>query len=391
VIAEPRVTQVRHELISADDHVQEPPDLWTKRMAKRRWGDRIPHLERGLNGSECWLVDGQVLLDGRVARAGAFMADRNELPMRWEEVPRAAYVPAERLLAMDAAGIGRSVLFPLVAGTAGEAFGRLQDPELELDCVQAYNDWLIEEWAATSDRFIPQCLVPVSPIEATVAEIHRAVGKGHRGVVFPPAPWTMRDVPHVGEPDWDPVWATCEELHVPLCLHAGGAPPMPYAPSAPLAEAAQAVRTPLANACVAAIFLFSRVVLRHPQLKVVFAESGLGWASAYLVWADHQFEADGLAREGYVADGVAHPGYELTPSQLFHRQCYVTGWFESVAPFAPYLGSDHLLWATNLPLANSTWPHTGETIERCFRDVSVETRDQVVWGNAAKLYGILDH
>lgn len=68
----------------------------------------------------------------------------------------------------------------LVAGLAGEAFGRLQDPELELACVQAYNDWLIEEWCAASERFVPQCIVPIWPAEATVAEIKRAVAKGHR-------------------------------------------------------------------------------------------------------------------------------------------------------------------------------------------------------------------
>jgi predicted TIM-barrel fold metal-dependent hydrolase len=126
--------------------------------------------------------------------------------------------------------------------------------------------------------------------------------------------------------------------------------------------------------------------MRKPDLRVVFTESGLGWGTAYLEWADHQFEADGLAREGYVADGVQHSGYEITPSEIFHRQCYLTGWFEPVAPFAPYLGSDHLLWSTNVPLANSSWPQTAETINRCFAGVSAEEREQVLWRNAASLY-----
>src|SRR5438093_13451904 len=96
---------VKHALISVDDHVQEPPDLWTSRLSKSKWGDRIPHLELVADGAEQWVLDGQVLMDGHVARAAAFLPDRNNEPRRWSEVPAAAYVPAERLRAMDAAGV----------------------------------------------------------------------------------------------------------------------------------------------------------------------------------------------------------------------------------------------------------------------------------------------
>src|SRR5439155_27007036 len=95
-------------LISVDDHVQEPPDLWTQRLSRTRWGDRIPHLESAADGSEHWVADGLSLLDGRVASVGATLADRNHQPRRWEEVPAVAYRPAERLEAMDAARVDHS-------------------------------------------------------------------------------------------------------------------------------------------------------------------------------------------------------------------------------------------------------------------------------------------
>ncbi len=120
--------------------------------------------------------------------------------------------PAERLKTMDAAGIDCSVLYPTVAGLAGETFGRLQDSELEIACVQAYNDWLIDEWASVSDRFIPQCIVPIWPVEAAIAEIKRAVGRGHRGVILPSLPMHLRKVPHISGPEYDPLWSVCEEL-----------------------------------------------------------------------------------------------------------------------------------------------------------------------------------
>ena len=370
----------RYPLISTDDHVQEPPDLWTARLSKNQWGDRVPHLARTPEGTEQWMVDGRVLLGGHAARAGALMPDRNTEPARWDEVPPAAYEPSERLKVMDAAGVDYSVLFPTVAGMAGEAFGRLQDSEFELACVQAYNDWLIEEWAGASDRFIPQCIVPIWPPEATVAEIRRAVEMGHRGVVFPAMPMDLRDVPHVAGPQYDAVWAVCEELDVPLCLHSGSAPglqnPRASAMAPVLAEALDAVTRPVSSVFVLSMLLFSRLLIRHPKLRVVLAESALSWGMLYLEWADHQFEHDGLRREGY----------ELTPSQMFHRQCYLTSWFDAVAAFAPYVGVDRVLWSTNLPLATSTWPGTQGTIERCFRGVSEEDKKQILWNSAASIY-----
>ncbi len=234
--------RLKHGVISVDDHIQEPPDLWTSRLSRNRWGDRIPHLERSSDGSEHWLADAQVLFDHGVSRAGALMADRNREPRSWQEVPRAAYLPAERLKAMDASGVDYSVLYPTVAGIAGEAFGRLRDPELELACVRAYNDWLIEEWGGASERFIPQCIVPIAPIEATVSEIRRAVGLGHRGVIFPALPMHLRPVPHVSGPEYDPVWAVCEELNVPVCLHAGASPELQYTPYQGLTGAGRSYR-----------------------------------------------------------------------------------------------------------------------------------------------------
>jgi uncharacterized protein len=369
---------LKYGLISVDDHVQEPPDLWTNRLSKSRWGDRIPHLERA-DGAERWIVDGQVLLGGP-ARAAALMADRNDEPSRWEKVPPAAYRPSERLKAMDAAGVDYSVLYPTVAGSAGQNFGRLKDPELELACVRAYNDWLIEEWSGASERFIPQCIVPIWPPEATVAEIERAVGKGHRGVIFPAVPMDLRDVPHVAGAEYDPVWKACASLNVPLCLHAGASPKLQYAPysglTPALAEALNAVTRPVSSVFVLGLYLFSRVLLRHPKLRVVLAESALSWGMLYLEWADHQFDHDGLAREGY----------ELTPSEMFRRQCYLNAWFDEIAPFEAYLGAARILWSTNFPTASSTWPQSRQTIERCFQGVSTETRERVLWKNAATLY-----
>ncbi len=370
-------------LISVDDHVVEHPEVWTQRMSRTRWGDRIPHMETQSDGAEHWVIDGRCYPIAGTVSVGAAMSDRNHEPRRWEEVPPVAFRPGERLRAMDADSVDCSVLYPTVAGLAGETFGRIADPELELACVQAYNDWLIEEWAGASDRFIPQCVVPLSPSDATVKEIRRAVAKGHRGVVFPSVPMELRDLPHLNDSFYDPVWNTCEELDVPLCFHAGASRKIQIEPheaySEKVAGALRAITRSASSISILVDFLISRTIVRHPRLKVVFAESTLGWGSYLLEYVDHQAREDGLANEGF----------ELAPSEMFKGQCYLVGWYDRAGiKSRRFIGLENILWSTNFPTATSTWPSSQDTIERSFAGVPESERRRILYENAASLYKI---
>jgi uncharacterized protein len=372
--------ELKYGFISADDHVQEHPEVWTKRMAKAKWGDRLPHVERQGDGTERWVVDGkQVDLPG-VALAGAAMPDRAREPQRWEEVPKVAYDPRERLTAMDVDGVDYSVLYPSVAGRAGETFASLADAELELACVQAYNDFLADEWAAASPRFIPQCIIPLAP-DAAAKEIRRAVAKGHRGVVMPSVPMMLREVPHINEPVYDPIWAACQELDVPLCFHAGATREIqfpPYAGFSPeVAATMEAITRPVSTVLVVANFLYSRILERFPKLKVIFAETSLAWCAYELELADHQFERQRLHTEGY----------DILPSALFKRQCHMVGWYDTTGlKTREHTGIKSLLWSTNFPQSTSTWPESRQTIARCFDGIPENERRQVLVDNAARLY-----
>lgn len=368
-------------LISAYDRVAEHPQVWTQRLSNARWGDRIPHIERQADGAERWVVDGKPLRMAGVAVSGAVMPDRNREPQRWADVPEVVHDPVQRLKALDADGVDASVLYPTVAGASGETFGRLTDADLELACVQAYNDWLIEEWAGTSERFIPLCIVPLYPAEAAAAEVRRAVAMGHRGVIYPPVPMELREIPHMNEPEYDPLWATCEELGVPLCIHAGSSARGQFAPysgfSPTIAAALGGLTRPASTVFVLVNLVLSGILLRHPRLKVVFAESGLGWAAYLLEYADHQFDKDRLAQEGY----------DLKPSELFRRQCHLTASYDCDSlQTRAFIGTDNILWSSNFPQANSTWPNTRATLERSFRDIPAEERRQMLWANAATAY-----
>lgn len=351
-----------HRIISAVDRVIEPPEVWIRRLSKSRFGDRVPHLDRRGNDADAWILDGRVFLLSEIAQVGALMSDRVNVPTRWETVPKAVYDPVARLKAMDDDGVDCAVLYPSLAGFSGERFGAIADAELAIACARAYNDWLIDEWTSTSDRFIAQCIVPLSPIAATVAEIRRAVAGGHRGVIFPAAPMRLRDLPHINGPEYDPVWATCQDLDVPLCFHAGSTPelfefPLSATLLPELAAALQAINRPASAVFDLVNILFSRILLRFPRLKVVFAESTISWGTYLLEYADHQYQQD-------------HCNYELKPSEMFHRQCYLTTWYDEVKINARHIGLGNILWSANFPMANSTWPNTRQFAEKCLAGMS---------------------
>ncbi len=374
--------ELKYGLISVDDHVQEPLDLWTERLSQAKWGDRIPHVATRDDGTQYWMVDGEALRMPGVAIAGAAMPDRALEPQTWDDVPKLAYNPQTRLEAMDADGVDYSVLYPTVAGLAGETFGRITDAELELACVQAYNDWLIDTWASASERFVPQCIVPLHPGEAAAQEIRRAVAKGHKGVVLPAVPEHVREgLPHINELDYEPIWQACQELAVPVCFHAGASQTMQFPAyddlSPGLAASLEAMTRPISSVQVVANFLYSRILMTYPELKVVFTESSLSWGAYEIETADHQFERQRLDQEGY----------DMTPSEMFHRQCYMTGWYDRMAiETRHHLGVNNIMWGINIPQATSTWPNTRTSIEKSFAGVPQAEKDLMLWGNAAQLY-----
>jgi uncharacterized protein len=371
-------------IVSADDHVVEHPEVWTRRMSRSRWGERIPHLERQADGTDCWLIDGNRIALLGSGSTGALMANRTGEPRRWEEVPRQAHSPPDRLAAMDQDGIAFSVLYPSLAGVAGETFARLSDPEFELACVQAYNDWLIEEWAAASPRLVAQCLIPLAPIGDAIGEIRRAVDRGHKGVIFPAVPDRLREgLPHINDAAYDPLWSACEELAIPVCFHAGAIAQLEMASypgfSPRIAEAYRAITRPAGSTSIISNFIVSRIAERHPRLKVVFAEASVGLVPYILEVADYAFEQRSLKRQF---------NYEATLSDFFRRNCYAVSWYDnqSLRQTCAYVGMNNVLWSTCFPLATSTWPESRTFAARCTEGLAAAERSKVLWENAAKLY-----
>jgi predicted TIM-barrel fold metal-dependent hydrolase len=373
------VDGTEHRFVSVDDHVVEHPGVWEERVPAGLAG-RAPRVEEVDGGRQVWVVDGRPVDLVPRAAVGALLGD--PVPHRWPVVPRAAWDPAARLAAMDDDGVDASVLYPTVAGLAGEALGRLADPELEQACVRAWNDWLVEEWAAASDRFVPQCLLPLWPPEAAVAELERAVGLGHRGVVYPALPSSLRDVPDVGDPGYGRLWDADAAAGVPVAFHAGGAPQLqapPWAGFPPeVADAFESVTRPFSSALVMANYLLSQLLVPHPDLMVVFAEDSVGWGAFTLETMDYLVQVDRLNVDTY----------PLLPSEVFARQCHLVGSYEPVRPDRDgKVRPERVLWATNFPLGTSTWPASGEAVAAALAPLPADERHLVLSANAERLYG----
>lgn len=365
-------------VISAADHVVEPPDLWTSRLPHARWGDRIPRVVEQDDGVERWVIDGVVQADAPLARIGALLPRRFDEPRSWADVPAAAYSPADRLAAMDADGVGISVLYPGAAGYGGQALAAIPDPELEVACCRAYNDWLVETWGV-SDRFVPQCVLPVSSVEASRSELERAAALGHRGAIMHPFPWHLRsDVPHVHDGAWDPLWDAAQGLGMPLCWESGAGFMLDVYPGfGPAARSAYAAaRRPISGAVAVASFVLGGIAERFPSLEVVFTSSSVDWIVFQLENSDWEWKQSQLNKEGIPL-----------PTEVFHRQCYVTTWFEKAGlKQRDYIGVDRILWQVGFPQSSSTYPGTAAAIRENLGDLSGDERARITHGNAAKLY-----
>ncbi len=367
-------------VISADDHAFERPDTWTSRVPQR-FRDDCPQVRRH-GERDFWVFAGQEL---RAIGSGCAALRPDRDPVRtWDEVPEAAYVPAARLELMDADGVAAEVLFPQAAGFGGGPLvAAKNDPELHLACIRAYNDYLAEEWAGASPRFVAQALAPLWDVGLAVEEVKRAHRLGHKGLAWSAAPESF-GFRHFNDPYWDPLWATCQELGMPVALHIGSSGSIAglhaaawegFQPMHRLALVSILAIT--SNVGVVANLLLSGVLERFPRLNVISVESGLGWVPYLLETADHQFEAQRLWKEGL----------RMRPSEYFRRQVYVTFWFEVLGVKLRHeIGVENILWECDFPHPTSTYPNSRQSMEASLSDVADDERRKILHDNAARLY-----
>jgi predicted TIM-barrel fold metal-dependent hydrolase len=376
--------EIKHGLISADSHAAFDRDDFIRRMSAAKWGDRIPRVVE-VEDKKGRRVHRWTVYDGRpqdsVCNCPALMGDPfPTYPDRWDEVPRTAYDPRQRLTALDKDGIDAEVLFP---NPPGGNYFEFADVSFELDVVRAYNDALTE-WSRASDRYLPLAIIPYLSSPATIArEIERAVAGGHRGInVLGQMPESL---PHLTDPHWDPLWRVCQELDVPIHFHGSaglraGSSVRKWSGYTPRqAHSAATATSAVTPAQIIPQLIFSGVTERFPLLKCVFAEAGIGGLNYVLAACDHEWEGRHLWTEGIVT----------RPSETVRRQMYVNFWFEAKGvQLRHHIGIDNIMWESDFPHVASFYPRSRESVERVLEGVPLEDRRKLLYENAVRVYRI---
>lgn len=376
------MSAIDYGLISTDDHIIEPPDVWQGRLP-RRLQDRAPRVVEA-EGNEVWLFeDSKVPNIGLSVMAGRSYEDYSPKAVRFSEMRSGCYDPKERLRDMDADGVEVEVLFPTVPGMAGTLFARAKDQQLALCCLQAYNDWLSDTWcAADRRRLIGQMIVPLWDVALAVQEIHRGVGLGHKALSFPNAPETL-GLPGLGDPHWDPLWDAVEEAGLPVSLHIAsgsmrGALPLDPGSGAP-AEVFITV-APSTNFTAIASLLFSGVLERHPKLRFLSVEGGIGWLGYLVQRADEVF----LKHRHWTKPRISEK-----PSFYFRRQVFANFMDDAVGLTSRYhIGVDNIMFESDYPHSDTTFPRSREIVAERFAEIPPEETRKIVRDNAIRFFGL---
>jgi predicted TIM-barrel fold metal-dependent hydrolase len=378
----------RFAVADVDSHVIEPPDPWTSRVSSR-WGDVVPHVKFDERTREDRWYLGSKRLSGVAAFALAGWRDYppSHPPTLHDAMPAAVDAKA-RLAYLDEVGVYYQLLYPNILGFHSHVFLEEVDPALAVECVRAYNDWLVEFCSADPRRLIPIMMLPFWDTDASVAEMRRAAELGHRGIVFA-AQYEKVALPPLIDDFWEPLLAQAEEMGLSINFHVEF-----LASKAELKQQTQMVERIsftresslglLSNARDVAEVVLTGVCHRYPGLRFVSVENGAGW----LPFLSESMEWQWL-------NVGAHKSFpeRLVPGEYLRRQVFGMYWFERASMRAVVQLGDNLMFETDFPHPTSLspgpaseWPNPREVMERSLGGLPDEVVGKVLQHTATAIY-----
>jgi predicted TIM-barrel fold metal-dependent hydrolase len=362
-------------IISADSHVEIAEDRVLANLATRYHQDF----------RDCRLRMFQRLTEQKPHKLRRQAADQQEAHnpagLTPTERPWEAYDPVARLSDMDVDQVEAEVLY--TDASAGAAFYDMADPDGTLAAFQAFNTAAVEFASHDPKRLLPVYLVPIHDVRAGAAEVTRLAAEGARAVHVPLYPVDLGFAPY-WDHVYDPLWSAVAECGMVVSQHVGA---LDYLMTVVAANDPTPVKgifqslPPIFMAESLAGWVVSGVLERHPELRVVLVEAGLGWIPYMLDRLDRMQH-----RHGW--DHFDMPISEL-PSFYWHRNMAATFEEDELGiTLRDRIGVDNLMWATDYPHPDSTWPESQKVIREHFAGVDNEDMAAIVGGNAARLYGL---
>lgn len=366
------MTAMSTQVLSADSHVLEPPDLWQKRM-QSRFRDRAPRLVHEANGRKGDFLVCEPLRPFNpftLGCAGVKPEDQDSLSEQGYGACRpGSWDPAERIKDMDLDGLGVEIFY---CGYGMSLFS-VPDDEFQRDAHRAYNDWAAEYASYAPKRLIPIANISMTDPTKDLEELHRVKKAGFRGIFISNDPLPER---RYDQPMWDPFWSAVEECDLPVNVHIltrqGG-------PQVGANQIVDGVLLPVPAFRTIAEMITGGVFEAHPNLKVISVENDIGWLPNYLKrfdWYSYRF-------------GRRFPKMKMSGMEYWKRHVYAT--FQDDEPGVrcrDLIGVENLMWGSDYPHFDSTWPNSRSAIERNFRGVPADERSLILGGNMVRVYNL---
>lgn len=366
----------RYVLISADGHAGPEITAFDDYLEEKYLPDYQAYTEQQIERNAALIAEASAITKTvkRGGDAGNIAQDRS---VDWD--------PELRVSKLDADGVVAEVLFPqsnipfnpqLAIGAAPE-----QDPpgvELEVAGARAYNRWLEEFCGSHPERFTGVGVLPLRDPEAAVKEVERVRAAGFRSIYLQAAfPAGIGAYAPYNDPMYEPVWAACAANGVALNVHGGGRLPEHAGPGA--AGIVLAESTWFGHRILWTL-IFAGVFDRYPELKLIFTESMATWIPGTLRDLDSIMHGPTAAALGDL---------ELTPSEYWHRNCYVGATFLSrtEAEMRDEIGVDRMMWGSDFPHPGTTWPNSTKALRYACAGLPTEDVAKIVSENAADLFG----
>ncbi len=394
-------------MISVDDHVVEPAGVWQERVPRdlKAAAPRVVPFESGL----AWEFGGQSYpINGKSAVAGRPPSEWRLGPVTYDDMRPGAYDPIAREQDMLADGVLASMLFPTFPRFCGQLFSEVSDKRLGLACIEAYNDWMIDDWCASAPgRYIPLIIIPLWDPQLAAKEIVRGADRGARAVAFSENPAVL-GFPSIHDRDryWDPVFAAASDAQLPLCAHLGSSSRLTTT-----SRDAPAVITPtlpmVNSMCCLADWMFSGHFQRFPSLRLCLSEGGIGWIPVYLdrvrrvveTQAEGMLEAEasGLSVEDISAGRAPAQGASASqelirrimvdPYELFRDHVYGCFIDDPIGlRMIDLLPADNLMIETDYPHPDSSFPNSRQIAVNAMAHLDPATRAKVLRENAQRVF-----